>query len=355
VSDDNSTSRNERLDKEAQRLAQSWMQCDAAMLRDYLVAGVEDPRRNVQSILMRHFLIVGFFGKRFAELLEQELRFSVVVNWTWQALKQIASEQDLHSVRHALEIGSDNADGLPIPRFLAKAVASLPGTFNGVAIPNYLEHILRLPLAKWADREEAEETLATFQAAWKSVLAQAAGSATRLSVVELACGSANDYRFLEAFGLAAFLDYTGLDLCETNIYNAQALFPQARFAVGNAWAIPAPDQSFDCAVVQDLLEHLSLEALEATLAEMCRVTRRSLCLGLFNAGEQEEHLIRPVDLYHWNTLSVPRLRARLNAHGFDVEAVHIDTFLKWRFGCDTAHNKNAYTLFAERRPVPIED
>ena len=44
------------LQEESDKLARSWMQHDAGMLRDYLVAGVEDPRLNVQSVLSRHFL-----------------------------------------------------------------------------------------------------------------------------------------------------------------------------------------------------------------------------------------------------------------------------------------------------------
>ena len=55
----------------------------------------------------------------------------------------------------------------------------------------------------------------------------------RLSVLEAACGSANDYRFIEAFGLARLLDYTGFDLCEKNIFNAKQLFPMAQFNVDN--------------------------------------------------------------------------------------------------------------------------
>src|SRR5712675_3657534 len=50
-----------RLKRETAKLKKSWMQYDQAMLRDYLVEQVEDPRLNVQSILSRHFLIEGLF------------------------------------------------------------------------------------------------------------------------------------------------------------------------------------------------------------------------------------------------------------------------------------------------------
>ena len=56
------------------------MQHDAAMLRDYLVAGVEDPRINLQSVLSRHFLTYTLTGERFSGLMEQELRFAAAMN-----------------------------------------------------------------------------------------------------------------------------------------------------------------------------------------------------------------------------------------------------------------------------------
>src|SRR5262249_28346975 len=43
------------LKQETESLARSWARHESAWLRDYLVAGVEDPRINLQSILSRHF------------------------------------------------------------------------------------------------------------------------------------------------------------------------------------------------------------------------------------------------------------------------------------------------------------
>ncbi len=40
-------------------------------------------------------------------------------------------------------------------------------------------------------------------------------------MLEAACGSANDYRFLHAFGFAPFLDYAGFDISPKNIDNAR--------------------------------------------------------------------------------------------------------------------------------------
>jgi ubiquinone/menaquinone biosynthesis C-methylase UbiE len=346
VNENDAALRRRRLSHEAEQLARSWMQYEEGMLRDYLVAGVEDPRLNVQSVLTRHFLTVTLFGDRFKRLFEEELEFAINLNWAQAARQHAANPEDLLSWRHALELGADHAEEQPVPRFAARTWARLPTTVDGALIPNYLKQVFEQPLPS-AEGPLNDQLLAIFQRLWKAVLRDA--SAPPLAVLELACGSANDYRFFEAFGLARFLDYTGVDVCEKNIRNARAMFPQTRFVLGTAWDIHAPDGSIDTCLVQDLFEHLSLEALEATLAEIGRVTRQSICFGLFNGSETDEHVVRPVDSYYWNTLSVPCLRGILEEQGFAVEVIHIDTFLRWRFGCPETHNKNAYTLLGERR------
>jgi hypothetical protein len=169
------------------------------------------------------------------------------------------------------------------------------------------------------------------------------------SVIEPACGSANDYRFLDAYGIARLVCYTGFDLCEKNIVNARALFPGVTFDVGNVFEIAAVDKAFDLCLVHDLFEHLSMAGLEASVKEVCRVTRRGICVGFFNMDETQDHQVEPVDEYHWNRLSMARMKELFAAQGFDAQVVHIGTFLRQHVGCDYTHNPNAYTflLFAK--------
>ena len=339
------------LQSETERLTRSWMQHDREMLRDYLVAGVEDPRINVQSILTRHYLTVALTGERFGRLMEQEIRFALAMNWAQSILEKIGGPDDLRVIQHALKAGADNAEGFDIPRFLAVTWAALPTMIDGIPVPNYLDELLAGVSARMAEPKLTEGILTTFQRLWDRVLAEQ--NPSNLSVIEPACGSANDYRYFEAFGLARLIAYRGFDLCEKNVQNAQALFPNACFAVGNVFAIAAPDLSLDYCIVHDLFEHLSPSGLERGLAEVCRVTRQGLCLGFFNLSEGDEHIIRPLAEYHWNTLSVARLTESLAQNGFSVEVVHLATWLKWRFGCDQMHNQNAYTFFATRRNSQI--
>ena len=109
-----------------------------------------------------------------------------------------------------------------------------------------------------------------------------------------------------------------------------------------------PDQAFDFAFVHDLFEHLSLKGMEIAIAELCRVTRAGMCVGFFNMHEGSEHIVRPMDNYHWNLLSLARTKALFEQAGFLVQTVHIGTFLKWRVACDQTHNKNAYTFLVRR-------
>jgi hypothetical protein len=69
------------IQQENDALRQMWEQHDAAHLDHYLVAGVEDPRLNIQSILTRALLADSLFPDRFAALINEELRFGTILTW----------------------------------------------------------------------------------------------------------------------------------------------------------------------------------------------------------------------------------------------------------------------------------
>src|SRR5262245_51211820 len=144
---------NEALKQESEKLARSWMQHEASWLRDYLVAGVEDPRCNLQSIFSRHFLVRSIFGNRFEELIEQEIRFGVVMNWLKDVADKSDDEEMLAGILHALRRGSDNVEGLPIPRFVVQTFGCLPIVPAQHPIPNYIEDFLRANVPPDARRE----------------------------------------------------------------------------------------------------------------------------------------------------------------------------------------------------------
>jgi SAM-dependent methyltransferase len=387
----------EALHRESERLARSWMQRESAWLKDYMVAGVEDPRLNVQSILSRHFLIRALTGERFAALMENEFCFAAAMNWLMRLPEQSRSGEEAEILLDALRRGSDNAEGFEIPRYVLRIFFALQNRKNEPAVPNYIDSFLTSQCQGESSPEPYCTALDTFAHLWIQVLSEfrrdaigrtaKAGSSEveegttaarqpgktdtmpqasfassrlrcsspagrqpppRLSVLEPACGSANDYRFFVSFGLAPHLDYTGFDLCAKNIDNALRLFPQVDFRVANAFAIPAPDKAFDVCIVHDLFEHLSLEGLARAVKEICRVTRQGICAGFFQMGDVSDHVVRPVDEYHWNLLSLHRTEQLFAENGFRGQVLHIGNFLRQYTGCADTHNPDAYTLLLQR-------
>ena len=373
----------ESLQRESEKLARSWARHDAAWLRDYLVAGVEDPRVNLQSILTRHFLIRALTSGRFAALMGEECRFAAVINWLADFAHRSGDPEELAVLHHALRQNADNAEGTEIPHYVRQAFTRLPMTCDTIALPNYIEAFLsRTSVAKGAP-ELSQTTLNTFQQIWHTIftslpsMSSDTHHSSRITspsfrtphsglptLLEPACGSANDYRFLRAFGLARFFAYTGFDLAEKNINNARALFPTTArspqldsaplspdpsFQIGNVFEIPAPDKFFEFCVVHDLFEHLSLPAFEVAASEICRVTRTALCLSFFQMDEIPDHIVRPLDDYHVSLLSVQRTKALFAAHGFDAQVIHIATFLRSEFACDFCYNPHAYTFILQAR------
>lgn len=335
------------LEAESDRLGRSWDRHDTGMLRDYLVADVEDPRTNVPSVLTRHFLTCAVFGDQFRDVMEAELRFAATMNWLREMAWRLRDREAWQAVKCGLAAGLDNAEGVDLPAFLRQGRAGRPAEAGGVPVPDYLGSTLELLGADGREGAGPWQALDTFHSVWRAVFSRATAGC-RPRVLEPACGSANDCRAMVASGLARFLDYTGFDLCGKNIANARELLPGMRFETGNVFAIGAADGAFDYTVVHDLFEHLSLRGLEQAVAEVCRVTRSGLCLGFFQMDEADEHVVRVVDEYHVNTLSLSRTLALFRHHGFSGEAVHIGTLLRWRLGGAVTHNPNAYTVVLQR-------
>ncbi|HCO96988.1 MAG TPA: hypothetical protein DIU00_24125 [Phycisphaerales bacterium] len=329
----------DRFKLETESLKKSWMRYDQDTLRNYLVQDVEDPRMNVQSILTRHFLIRQLFGERFDVLMEQELRFGLVMNWLLDLQKKLVRANQLHAVLGALLAGENEAEGLEIPPYIRETFASL-------FLPNYMCDLLSWAPVETTDVPIPEYLMSTFQVIWREVLA--GEQSQRISVLEPACGSANDYRFIEASGIARLINYTGFDLCEKNIRNAKQMYPDACFKVGNVFEIEDGDGAFDYCFVHDLFEHLSIEAMEAAIAEICRVTRRGICAGFFNMYDGERHIVRKAGSYHWNNLSMVETREIFKRYASSVQVIHIDIFLRSNFRYGDTHNKGAYTLIVSK-------
>jgi ubiquinone/menaquinone biosynthesis C-methylase UbiE len=288
-------------------LERTWGSGSAEMLDAYLVSGYQNPRINVQSILVRHALAARIFGAESRELMADEIGFAIELN---EVLRQRAQELGVRM-----------------------------GSYR-----NPVKHAaVRRVDAAVASRER------TFQDRWRAWMDGRIGE--RVSVLEFACGSANDYRAFAEAGLGAHLDYLGIDLSPKNVANARRRHPEARFEVGDILELPQPDRSFDLVVASDIFEHLSLEAMEAALAEAARLAREGLILTFFNMADAPDHDVRRRRAYHWNTLSRPRIEARLRDLGFgSLLVVPVARWLKTVHGYAHSYNRHAWTIFAERTP-----
>src|ERR1043166_9377732 len=109
------------------------MQHDAAWLRHYLVAEVEDPRTNLQSVLSRHFLVRSLFGDRFTAIMKQEYQFAASMAWL-RRFAFSASDEERECVLFSLSRGCDSAEGTIIPAFLVKTFRTFPVSVEGVSI-----------------------------------------------------------------------------------------------------------------------------------------------------------------------------------------------------------------------------
>ena len=322
---------------ESERLRAAWMQYEGEVLDSYLTSDVEDPRVNAQSIISRSFLIDSVFRNEFTTLIREELQFGVCLTFILKALK----DQHLSrgSLLESLQNGTETCGQVRIPGYLRGAFEITNEHEQGLS--DYISQAL-MDSASDESVWLPESALSIFERIWQRVLNQR--EASKISVLEPACGSANDYRYLHSFGISRFLEYTGFDICEKNISNARRRFPDVNFETGNILDMPFEDNSFDFLFVHDLFEHLGPEAIDAALAEVCRVTRKQACLSFFNMADIREHVIKPVGLYHWNTLSLGLIEKSLMKKARDVDSVHIDTLLRSNYGCDDYYNKNAYTL-----------
>lgn len=331
--------RREDLVLESGRLRAAWMRHDAELLDGYLVRDVEDPRINLQSILSRSFLIDAIWPDEFTALIREEFRFSICLSFILRVLATQRPPVSRQLILDALIEGRETCGDIRIPSYLRDAFESI--SRQEEELPDYICQALVCPVSDentWLP----DPALSTFEQMWHSALHHR--EASTISVLEPACGSANDYRYLHSFGISKFLEYTGVDICDKNIANARRRFPSVAFEVGDVLTICAENKSYDFLFVHDLFEHLSLAALELALAEISRVARKQACLSFFNMADIPEHIITPKGLYHWNVLSMTEIRESLMKFAQDIDVVHIGTFLEDNYDCTDYHNDGAYTF-----------
>jgi ubiquinone/menaquinone biosynthesis C-methylase UbiE len=297
--------------KEINGLKHIWEDLPANYLRNYLVEGLQCPIINLASVLVRHELLrlIDQFNpdqgiwKSSKPLRIREIKFAKKMT------AQIAENK--RQMRYSLFRRAFNKGG----RILRRTF------FSHQEIPGAMQ--IRDDWRRFSDRCYAAKL-------------------SKPTVLECACGSANDYRYMESYGLAMLVDYTGIDLVETNVKNALSLFPSARFFVGDVTRLEYEDSRFDCTIIFDLFEHLHPQLMEEAFSEIIRVTRQELVLTFFNMTEVNSHIINPVESYYWNTLSKKQIMLSLNARpevaGIEIKSIFAINPIEFNY--EKAENEN---------------
>lgn len=326
---------------EAQILAAHWGRYGREELDRYLVEDVEHPGINPQSILVRALLAQRLCRQVPESLIDRELIHAAFAC-------------------HALRARSDGGWRNVLRRWQGLDVRADP------TIPEFLHPEFLDSVREWLDLERLARDLdraastrfekfrTPFESLWRRRLRRQRPPERRPRVLEVGCGSANDFRFWARYGFAAHLEYVGMDICAENIANARDRHSDVRFVTADAGALPEADASYDVVLAFDLLEHLSAEGLERALREMERVSRDEIWIACFNASAAEAHGIQPVDDYHWNQLSIPALCRHLESAGFTAcDLVSPAVELERRCPGYSHYTRTACLVVARREGFPV--
>ena len=311
------------IEMENERLKASWDCFPAEHLANYLSLGEQDQRINAHSILTRALLADTLWPGKFDALIDEEFRFGLVMTWLLQELK---SGIDRFELLRELDA---SAPCRRIPELLQETAAWLQS--ENCPITDYMSEALMYTEPDQPAWSLFGPALNTFEGLWSRQLSDI--SPDRISVLEIACGSGNDYAAIRAFGMAAHITYAGFDISWKNILNARDRFPGVDFFEASILDSGLPDNSFDCIFVHDLLGHLSPDGLEVALAEIVRIVRKEAWLHCFNVAGIENHEIYPFQAYYRNCLSIGQVKASLENAGAAVEFVSMSDMFhnKFRF------------------------
>ena len=324
------------LKAESENLRRSWDRHPSKLLDDYLVINHEDPRINLKSILTRAFIVDILWPGEFNDLISDELRYGAVLSWLVQQLNNGIQRYSLLNSISQLES--------TLPGFIPETYQWLES--DDCPIPNYISDALSRADPDRPERLLNEQALGTFETLWPLLLETR--TAELLPIIEFGPGSANDYRYLESFGLARFLQYSGIDISEKNIENARSRCPSATFSVGNIFDSHLPDNCTDYVLANDLFEHFSPAGLEVSIKQAMRVCKKEAWLHFFNAADIEQHEIQPVGDYFWNKLSIKKLVESIGKYASRVEVVIIGDMLNTKFGYENFYNAQAVTMIASK-------
>ena len=323
---------------ENELLKSSWDCFPPEHLAVYLSIGEQDQRINTHSIFTRALLADTLWPGMFDDLITEEMRFGIVMTWLLQELKAGTTRAALID-----EIYDSPSNGR-IPELVRQTADWLQSV--DCPLPDYLGEALMFPSPDEPHWCLFEPALNTFIRIWASRLEGLPSSPIR--VLEIACGSGNDYKAIRDCGLAAHISYAGFDISWKNIHNAADLYPEAEFFEASILNSGLPDNSFDYLFVHDMIGHLSPAGREVALREIMRIIRKEAWLHCYNVADIEEHETHPFQTYYRNRLSIRRLSESLTNAGASVDAITISGMLERKFGYAPPYTATSGTFIARK-------
>ena len=140
-------------------------------------------------------------------------------------------------------------------------------------------------------------------------------------LLDAGCGR-GDFTLQLAARYAGLLEVIGYDFSAELIELARAAAagqPRIRFAVGGLDALPFPRSHVDVTVCVNVLHHIPHERLAVALAELARVTRRTLVVEIKNAVSPyfrlHSHRVEGVAIF---PVTVEQMRDGFRRHGFEL-------------------------------------
>ena len=330
------------IELENERLRSSWNCFPEEVLADYLSVGEQDQRINAHSTLTRSLLVDTLWPGKFDALIEEEMRFGVILTWLLQKLENGVERGTLLDAIDACASGPDDPG---IPEVVRDAAVWLQS--DDCPILDYISEALIFANEDHPESRLGESALDTFITVWDGRLSEC--EAEPVSVLELACGSGNDYQAIHASGIGRCIDYSGFDISWKNVSNARIRFPGVNFFEASILNSGLPDASHDYVFAHDVIGHLSGEGMEQAVREVMRIARREAWIHCFNAVDIEDHEIRPFKLYHKNRVSIPRMRESLEAAGAaNVDVIPISAMLEEKFGFRQEYTATSATFIATK-------
>lgn len=312
------------IENENSKLRASWNCLPAEHLDNYLMQGEQDQRINIHSILNRALLVDSLWPGKFDGLITEEFRFGLVMTWILQQLQEDVTRKQLLD---SIMTGAGEDGSADVPDLVATTALYLQS--DDCPLPDYIAESLLFVDRNNPDALLPETALNIFQNIWSNTLQDL--ESPGMDVLEIACGSGNDFQAIRNANIEPYISYSGLDISSKNISNARHKFPGVDFFEASILDSAIPDDSYDVVFAHDVIGHLSGEGMDRALGEIMRISRSEIWIHCFNAVDIDQHEIIPYFQYHRNRISISQFAKTLEDGGFSVEVIKLPDMLKQKF------------------------